>query len=606
MRGQGTHVKYSEVSWSTLSKLVPYLLAYKLRFSIAMGFLLAAKMASLYLPFVLKHIVDGLDGQSATVVEGLSTSSISTINIIAVPLGLLLAYGVVRLSNVLFSELRDTVFGRVTEHAMHSIALTVFKHLHQLDLSFHLNRKTGGLARDIERGTNGISFLLRFMVFNIVPTLIEIIFVIVILSSKYSLWFGAIVLGAIICYVAWSVWATEIRTKYVRQMNTADSDTNTRAIDSLINYETVKYFNNETYEATLYDKNLDNWEAARRKNRLSIFSLNGGQAIVISIFMTAAMILAAYHVQDGRMSLGDFVLINAFMMQIFMPLNFLGFVYREMKGSLANIERLFNLLEEKPSIQDSIDSRDVSSLDHTIDFKDVNFYYDEKRSIFSNLTFSIEAHTKVAIVGSSGSGKSTISKLLFRFYDVNAGAITIGGENIRDIRLNSLRSRMGFVPQDTVLFNTSIVENIRYGNLHATDDEVNTAIDLAHLRDFITRLPDGWNTVVGERGLKLSGGEKQRVAIARTILKDPDILVFDEATSSLDSESEKEILSAFKNLGSNKTCLIIAHRLSTISDADKIIVLEDGDISEEGKHNDLLKKNGRYAELWRLQEVDGQ
>lgn len=601
MRGQGTHVNYSEVSWSTLGKLVPYLWCYKGRFLIALGFLVAAKVASIALPFVLKHLVDSLGGADSQAAADTAIST-SMSSLIAVPLGLLLAYGAVRLGNVLFSELRDTVFGRVTEHAMHSIALAVFNHLHRLDLAFHLDRKTGGLARDIERGTTGISFLLRFMVFNIVPTFIEIVLVIGILSGKYSFWYGLIVFFAIALYIAWSVWATEIRTKYVREMNRADSETNTRAIDSLLNYETVKYFNNEKYEAGLYDNNLDTWEAARRNNRLSIFALNGGQATIISIFMTAAMILAAYDVQAGKMTIGDFVLINAFMMQIFMPLNFLGFVYREMKGSLANIEKMFNLLEIQPKITEKENAEPLRESDVAIRFNQVSFAYTPERNIFNNLDLEIPRHKKTAIVGSSGSGKSTISKLLFRFYDLSSGKIVFGDQNITDITLDSLRSSMGFVPQDTVLFNTSIFENIRYGNIHATEAEINRAIDLAYLREFIEKLPEGWDTVVGERGLKLSGGEKQRIAIARAILKDPAIFVFDEATSSLDSESEKQILDAIQNIGSNKTCIVIAHRLSTIKNADNIIVLENGKLVEQGSHDALINKKGRYYQLWELQE----
>lgn len=592
MRGQATHVQYSEVKWATLKKLVPYLLRYKHRLMLAIALLIAAKLASIGLPFVLKHIVDSLDqGQGV-------------LNIVTVPLGLLIAYGLVRLANVLFAELRDTVFGRVTEHAMHDIALKVFKHLHALDLEFHLNRKTGGMARDIERGTNGISFLMRFMVFNIIPTLLEIILVIAILSSKYSLWFGVIVLGAIIAYVGWSVWATEVRTQFVREMNAADSDTNSRAVDSLLNFETVKYFGNEEYEAKLYDKNLEGWEQARRKNRLSIFALNGGQAIVISIFMSAAMILAAFHVQEGEMTIGDFVLVNAFMMQIFMPLNFLGFVYREMKGSMANIEKMFVLLDEKPAITENDDAKALRLKSPKVEFRNVEFSYKPERKILSGVSFDIDALSKVAIVGSSGSGKSTISKLLFRFYDCQSGSILIDDQDIKGFSLHSLRSHMGFVPQDTVLFNASIYDNIRYGNVDATDEEINRAIALAHLRQFIDSLPEGSNTVVGERGLKLSGGEKQRVAIARTILKNPPILVFDEATSSLDSHSEKEILNAIDSISAEKTCLVIAHRLSTIADADKIIVLENGAIVEQGSHSDLIKTQGRYAKLWSIQESE--
>ena len=592
MRGQGTHVNYSDVSWSTLRKLVPYLSHYKGRLLLALALLVAAKIASITLPFLLKHIVDAFTVNDANNV------------LMVVPLALLIAYGCVRLANVLFSELRDTVFGRVTEHAMHHIALKVFKHLHALDLEFHLNRKTGGLARDIERGTSGINFLLRFMVFNIVPTILEIALVIVILSLNYSLWFGVIVFTAIVTYIAWSIFATEIRTQHVREMNTADSETNTRAIDSLLNYETVKYFGNEEHEARHYDHNLTGWERARRKNRLSIFTLNGGQATIISVFMSLAMILAAYRVSDGSMTVGDFVLINAFMMQIFMPLNFLGFVYREMKGSMANIEKMFALLELKPAIVDNKNAQPLILSQGEIEFSGVDFHYTKNRPILSDVSFSLPAKSRVAIVGSSGSGKSTISKLLFRFYDTTNGSIRIDGQDIKNVTAASVRSTMGFVPQDTVLFNDTIYENIRYGRIDSSDKEIQKAIKLAHLDTFISQLPEGENTIVGERGLKLSGGEKQRVAIARTILKNPSIFVFDEATSSLDSESEKLILDAVNEISKDKTSLIIAHRLSTIANADKIIVLENGKIVEQGNHEYLLSISGRYHDLWKLQEAE--
>ncbi len=590
MRGQGTHVHYSDVSWASLKKLIPYLTQYKYRLIVALALLIGAKLASITLPFILKNIVDGLD----------TNTSIETV--VVVPLALLIAYGVVRLANVLFSELRDTVFGRITEHAMHHIALKVFNHLHSLDLAFHLDRKTGALGRDIERGTTGISFLLRFMVFNIVPTFIEIVLVIIILSSQYSLWFGVIVIAAITSYIIWSIWATERRTRFVREMNNADNDTNSRAVDSLLNYETVKYFGNESYEADMYDNNLSQWESARRKNRLSIFALNGGQATIISVFMSFAMILAAFKVQSGEMSIGDFVLINAFMMQIFIPLNFLGFVYREMKGSMANIEKMFSLLEVKSKVRDTPYAQNISLDTADIRFKDVDFSYTDKRSIFNKLNLLFSKNSTTAIVGSSGSGKSTISKLIFRFYDCSNGEIIINDKNISDFTLSSLRSLIGFVPQDTVLFNSSILENIQYGNINASIEKVNKAIKMAHLDSLIKKLPEGLETLVGERGLKLSGGEKQRIAIARAILKDPKILIFDEATSSLDSESESEILLAMNEVKENKTCIVIAHRLSTIKNADNIIVLENGIVVEQGKHKNLLKQGGRYSQLWELQE----
>lgn len=588
MRGQGTHVQYKDVNWITLKRLIPYLLAYKKRIALAMSCLVAAKVASVGLPFILKYIVDHLDNK-----EGI---------IIALPLGLLLGYGVVRLANVLLSEIRDTIFGRVTEAAMRQVGLRVFEHLHSLDLAFHISRKTGGLSRDIERGTTGISFLLRFMIFNIVPTLLEIILIVVLLSSKYSIIFGLVILLAVVAYVAYSIYATEIRTRYVRQMNTADSNTNSRAVDSLLNYETVKYFNNEKYEAQNYDEELVLWQNARRKNRLSVFALNGGQAFIISTAMTVAMIIAAYEVTRENMTLGDFVLINTFMMQIFMPLNFLGFVYREMKGSMANIENMFSLLDTKRQILESPNASSLSHFEKKIEFSNISFNYDEQRTILNQCTFHIEKNQKLALVGASGSGKSTIGKLLFRFYDVNEGSILIDDIDIKDYKLSDLRQNMAVIPQDTMLFNASIYDNIKYGRLQASDNDIKKAIDQAYLSSFIDSLPEGWNTIVGERGLKLSGGEKQRIAIARAILKNPPIFIFDEATSSLDSQSEQEVLRAIEAISDSHTSLIIAHRLSTIAKADKIIVLHEGKIVEEGKHEELLNAKGRYEHLWSIQQ----
>ena len=592
MRGSGNSVSFKDVDWRHLQSLIPYLLEFKTRVILALLCLVAAKVASVWLPFILKHIVDSLEKGNALQA------------LIAVPIGLLLAYGLVRFSNVIFSEIRDTLFGRVTERAMRRIGLKAFEHLHSLELDFHLNRQTGGLSSDIERGTNGISFLMRFMVFNIVPTLLEVVLVMGLLWYHYSIWFAVIVLVSIVCYIGFSVYATEIRTRFVRQMNRAESTTSTRAIDSLMNYETVKYFTNEKYEANLYDTDLANWEHARRKNRLSLFALNGGQAFIISASMTGAMILAAYNVTTSQMTLGDFVAINAFMMQIFMPLNFLGFVYREMKGSMANIERLFSLLGHVPKIVDHKDAKPLEIRDGSITFNHIDFGYQQERQIIKGLTFNVRPKEKVAIVGSSGAGKSTLFKLLFRFYDPVSGSIEIDGQDIGHVTQQSLRSAISVVPQDTVLFNASIFENIRYGKIDATDNEVFQAIKLAHLDSFINQLPEREQTLVGERGLKLSGGEKQRVAIARAILKGAKIMVFDEATSSLDSKSEQSILQAMGEISKNQTTLVIAHRLSTIIDADNIIVLDQGEIVEQGSHSELINNGKTYANLWRLQQSE--
>jgi len=579
------------INWQAFKLILPYLFEFKNRIAFAMLCLILTKIASVYLPFILKDIVDTLD-----------TKASDSAKLLVVPLGLVLAYGLVRLSIVVFAEVRDTLFGRVTERAIRRIGLKVFRHLHQLDLDFHLDRQTGGLSRDIDRGTSGISFLMRFMVFNIVPTLLEIAMVVTILFVNYGVWFALITLGSILTYIAYSVYATELRTRYVREANQADSSSNTRAIDSLLNYETVKYFTNEDYEAQAYDKQLSNWEQAKIKNRLSLFALNGGQALIIAMAMTAMLALAAVEVSEGNMTLGDFVLINAFMMQLFMPLNFLGFVYREIKGSLANIENLFGLLDKTPTVQDVVNASDLVIEQADISFDNIHFAYNKKRPIIKGISFKIKGGEKVAVVGESGSGKSTLVKLLFRFYDVSSGSICIDNQNISQITQNSLRQHIGIVPQDTVLFNDTLFSNVNYGNPEASEKQVMQAIELAHLTKFVNSLPDGVKTVVGERGLKLSGGEKQRVAIARTILKNPQILVFDEATSSLDSHSEQAILTAINEVAKNRTSLVIAHRLSTIIDSDNIIVMSEGEIVEQGSHKQLLTLQGKYSKMWQLQQ----
>jgi ATP-binding cassette subfamily B protein len=571
------------------AQLWPFLTEFRGRVALALLCLVAAKIASITLPFILKDTVDTLSQQE------------SVNQLVIVPFALVAAYGMLRLANVLFGEIRDTLFGRVTERAMRRLGLKVFRHLHKLDLDFHLNRQTGGLSRDIERGTSGINFLMRFLVFNIVPTLFEIAAVIGVLFFNYGISFALIILLSVISYIAFSIKATDWRTRFVREVNQADSSSSSRAIDSLLNYETVKYFNNEDYEAQRYDTDLAAWENARRKNRLSLFALNGGQASIIAIAMSSMMALAAYNVAHGKMTIGDFVLINAFTMQIFMPLNFLGFVYREIRGSLANIENLFNLLDKHPKVPMDDQAPDLKVNKGQIKFDNVQFNYRSDRPILNKISFTIEPGQKVAVVGESGAGKSTLVKLLFRFYDTTKGSISIDGQDIKSVNQQSLRRAIGIVPQDTVLFNDTIVENIRYGRPDANNEEVQQAIDLAHLRSFITSLPDGELTQVGERGLKLSGGEKQRVAIARTILKRPPILVFDEATSSLDSQSEQAILSALREIAQGHTSLVIAHRLSTIVDADTIVVMGNGEIIEQGSHQQLLAANGAYKKLWQTQ-----
>ncbi len=590
--GNFDHEPNTSINWGVLKTIWPYLMQYQQRVALALFCMVLAKLANVAGPYLLKHIVDALNS------ENVSTT------LIIVPVALILAYGLARFSNVLMGEIRDTIFGRVTENAMRRIGLQVFRHMHALDLDFHLNRRTGGLARDIERGTTGIGFLMRFFVFNIFPTIIEVLMIAGILFYNYGADFAIIIVISVALYIAFSVIATEWRTQYVREANLADSASNTRAIDSLLNYETVKYFTNESFEASRYDVDLQRWEQARRKNRLTLFALNGGQAFIIAAATTAMIWLAANQVSTGSMTVGDFVAVNSYMMILFMPLNFLGFVYREIKGSMANIEKMFELLAVQPKVVDIENAPDLQLTQGAIEFNHVSFHYRADRTILKNVSFQIQPGEKLAIVGSSGAGKSTLVKLLFRFYDCNEGAVLIDGQDINQVSQHSLRSLIGIVPQDTVLFNDSIFENVRYGLPEASDEQVDEAIRLAHLDTFIAQLPEGRDTRVGERGLKLSGGEKQRVAIARTILKRPPILVFDEATSSLDSKSEQAILKAINEISQNHTSLVIAHRLSTIVDADRIIVLEQGEVVEQGNHQQLLQHNGRYALLWHTQQSE--
>ena len=590
MRGGGSRVSVDidQVNWRSLRLVIPYLTEYRGRIFLALLCLVGAKLASVGLPFILKNIVDRLNDVNALVV---------------VPLGLLFAYGVVRFANVLFGEIRDTLFGRVTERAMRRVGYRVFTHLHSLDLSYHLNRRTGGVSRDIERGVTGISFILRFMVFNIVTTFLEVGMVVVLLVWNYSFGFGLIVLISVVAYVLFSFYATEKRTAFIRAMNAAESQSSTRSVDSLLNYETVKYFNNEDYEARHYDASLAQWEVARRRNRLSLFVLNGGQSLIIAVAITVAMLFAANQVAQKQMTIGDFVLINALMMQVFMPLNFLGFVYREMKGSMANVDAMFALLNVAPVVRDQETANDLNVTKGEIEFRDIDFSYHSERPILKGVTFSVLPKQKVAIVGSSGSGKSTIMKLLFRFYDVDSGCIMIDDQEITQVTQHSLRKSIAVVPQDAVLFNASIFENIRYGDVSATDEQVWEAIKMSYLDEFIAQLPEGEKTLVGERGLKLSGGERQRVAIARAILKKPFFMIFDEATSSLDSHSEQRILQAMQRIQKDYTSIVIAHRLSTVVDADQILVLDRGQVVERGSHAQLLAQQGQYAMLWQIQNT---
>ena len=581
--------------WKVIRDLIPYLLEYKFRVAIALACLVAAKVTNLGIPILLKRLIDNLNIRAD-----------SPQALLVVPAGLILAYGLLRMSASLFAELREFLFARVTQNAVRKVALQVFEHLHSLALSFHLARQTGGVSRDIERGTRGIQSLISYSLYSILPTLVEFILVLGYLAYSYDIWFAAITLCALVIYIVFTVVVTEWRSHFRKTMNDMDSKANQKAIDSLLNFETVKYFGNEAFEASRYDKNLVRYQTAAIKSQKSLAILNFGQQTIIAIGLVLILWRATLSVVAGTMTLGDLVLVNTLMIQLYIPLNFLGVIYREIKQSLTDMERMFSLLNTDKEIADAPNAKPlhIENYGHGPDirFENVSFHYDVKREILHDVSFNIPAGTITAVVGQSGAGKSTLARLLFRFYDVQSGKILIDGQNIQEVTQASLRKAIGIVPQDTVLFNDTIGYNIAYGDPAASIEEVHEAARAAQIDGFIKRLPDGYDTQVGERGLKLSGGEKQRVAIARTLLKKPAMLIFDEATSALDSKTERAFQEELLSLAKNRTTLIIAHRLSTIIHADQILVMEHGQIVERGTHLELLAAQGKYAEMWQMQE----
>lgn len=586
-------IQGSRKDLATLRTLLPYLWPaespnLRLRVVFAVVFLVAAKVVNVTVPIFYKKAVDALSPE--------------VVAIAAVPIALIVGYGLARVMAQAFGEIRDAIFARVEQRAVRQAALHTFEHLHRLSLRFHLDRKTGGISRAIERGVRGIEFLLDFMLFNILPTLFEILLVCAILWSLYSVWFALITLATIACYIAWTLIITDWRIKYRQQMNETDSLAHTRAIDSLLNFETVKYFGNEAHEARRFDSALAAYEEASVKSATTLSLLNIGQGAIIAGGLVAVMAMAGYGVAGGTMTIGDFVLVNTYLIQLYMPLNFLGFVYREIKRSLTDLEQMFGLLDEPAEIKDAPDAPALTVTGGKVAFDDVHFAYDPRRHVLNGISFAVPPGKSVAIVGPSGAGKSTISRLLFRFYEATGGRILIDGQDIRSVTQESLRAAIGMVPQDTVLFNDTVYYNIAYGHPSASPAEVEAAAKLARIHDFVMEQPDGYQTMVGERGLKLSGGEKQRVAIARTILKNPAILLFDEATSALDTHTEREIQESLSLVSANRTTLIIAHRLSTVVDADEIIVLEGGRIAERGSHPHLLAQGGIYAGMWARQQ----
>jgi ABC-type transport system involved in Fe-S cluster assembly fused permease/ATPase subunit len=577
--------------WSLIASLLPYVWEYRGRVAVALAFLVAAKLANVSVPLLMKSIVDGLDPRQA---------------VLAVPVVLLMAYGLLRFSTTLFNELRDVVFVRVVQRAIRRVALGVFRHLHKLSLRFHLDRQTGGMTRDIERGTRGMSTLLSYLIFSILPVILEFVLVAVVLLAKFDWRFAAVTFLAVAAYIAYTFFISEWRIEIRKRANELDSKANTRAIDSLLNFETVKYFGNEEFEARRYDENLQSYETAAVRNEMSLGLLNIGQSLIIAAAVTALMFLAAEGVADRTLSLGDLVLVNALLIQLYVPLNFLGMVYREIKQSLTDMDRMFTLLGQNLEVKDKPGAPALPAGPLAVEFRAVDFHYEPKRQILHGVSFTIPAGSRVAVVGHSGSGKSTLGRLLYRFYDVTAGSLAVGGVDAREVTQSSLRGAIGIVPQDTVLFNDTIRYNIRYGRTDATDAEVEEAARAAQIHGFIESLPDRYEATVGERGLKLSGGEKQRVAIARAILKNPRILIFDEATSALDSETERSIQVELGRIAEGRTTLVIAHRLSTIMDADQILVMDAGRIIERGTHRELLEAGGQYAQMWALQQEEAE
>jgi len=581
--------------WGTLTKLLPYLWQYRWRVGLALAFLVAAKVANVGVPLLLKNLVDAMafkpgDPQA----------------LIVVPVALLVAYGALRLSTSFFTELRELIFAKATEGTARSISLQVFRHLHALSLRFHLERQTGGMTRDIERGTRAVHSLISYSLYSIFPTLIEVTLVLTLLAVKFDAWFAWITIAALVFYITFTITVTEWRTKFRKEMNEIDSTAHSRAIDSLLNYETVKYFNNEDFEAKRYDENLEKLRRASLKSQSTLSILNMGQQLIIATALVAMLWRATVGVAEGRMTLGDLVMVNAFMIQLYIPLNFLGVIYREIKQALTDLDKMFTLLDKNREVDDVSGAPALKVTQGHVRFEHVSFAYDPSRPILHDVSFDIPPGKTVAVVGPSGAGKSTLARLLYRFYDINSGAITIDGQELRSVTQTSLRSSIGIVPQDTVLFNDTVEYNIAYGRPGASRAEVEAAATAARIHGFISSTPKGYDTMVGERGLKLSGGEKQRVAIARTLLKNPPVLIFDEATSALDSANERAIQAELKSVSQGKTALVIAHRLSTVVDAHEIVVLEGGRVVERGPHAELLANNGRYAQMWRLQQASGE